>query len=43
LNFLGAQTSCLLPCEARSSNLTNEEDLFALRAQAGKDARAPIR
>ncbi len=42
LNFIGARTSCPPACEARSFNLTNNEDPFALRAQAGKDARAPI-
>ena len=36
LNFLGARTSCPPACEARSFNLKNNEDPFALRAQAGK-------
>jgi error-prone DNA polymerase len=44
LNFIkqeGARASCPPACEARSSNLTIGENLFALRAQAGRDARTP--
>ncbi len=41
LNFIGARTSCPQACEARSNNPGNNQR-FAHRAHAGKDARAPF-